>query len=103
LRTFGLKVGVVGTVRFEARLQEHVETEPKPGRCMGDHVVVRRSLRETDRVCTDACWPSCERRRGLQALMTPPGCRPGGCADLSRYVECQWQDSRAAERDCCGW
>ena len=41
LRNFGLKVGVVGTVRFEARIRELVETIPawrrsSPARALGN-------------------------------------------------------------------
>jgi hypothetical protein len=32
LRNFGLKVGVVGTVKFEARIKELVEDVPESGR-----------------------------------------------------------------------
>jgi hypothetical protein len=35
---FGLKVGIVGTVKFEARIRELVENLPNPspsGRCLG--------------------------------------------------------------------
>jgi transposase len=46
LRNFGLKVGVVGTVRFEARIQELVETIPDLAVLVGPLLVVRRALRE---------------------------------------------------------
>jgi hypothetical protein len=31
LRNFGLKVGIVGTVKFEARIKELVENQARPG------------------------------------------------------------------------
>ena len=47
LRNFGLKVGMVGKVRFEARIQELVENIP------GGRSANRSSS------CTAVCWPSC--------------------------------------------
>jgi transposase len=46
LRNFGLKVGMVGTVRFEARIQELVETIPDLAVLVEPMLVVRRALRE---------------------------------------------------------
>src|SRR5262249_54983313 len=46
LRNFGLKVGMVGTVRFEARIQELVETIPDLVALVEPMLVVRRALRE---------------------------------------------------------
>jgi transposase len=46
LRNFGLKVGMVGTVRFEARIQELVETIPDLAVLVEPLLVVRRALRE---------------------------------------------------------
>ena len=46
LRNFGLKVGMVGTVRFEARVQELIETIPDLVVLVEPMLVVRRALRE---------------------------------------------------------
>src|SRR5262249_49729135 len=46
LRNFGLKVGMVGTVRFEARIRELVETIPDLVVLVEPLLVVRRALRE---------------------------------------------------------
>src|SRR5262249_24641033 len=46
LRNFGLKVGMVGMVRFEARIQELVETIPDLAVLVEPMLVVRRALRE---------------------------------------------------------
>ena len=46
LRNFGLKVGMVGTVRFEARIQELVETIPDLMVLVEPMLIVRRALRE---------------------------------------------------------
>jgi hypothetical protein len=46
LRNFGLKVGMVGTVRFEARIQELVENIPDLAVLVDPLLIVRRVLRE---------------------------------------------------------
>src|SRR4029077_17077098 len=46
LRNFGLKVGVVGTVKFEARIKELVEDVPDLAVLVEPLLVVRRVLRE---------------------------------------------------------
>src|ERR1700690_3789499 len=46
LRNFGLKVGIVGTVKFEARIQELVENLPDLAVLVEPMLVVRRVLRE---------------------------------------------------------
>jgi transposase len=46
LRNFGLKVGIVGTVKFEARLKELVENLPGLAVLVEPLLIVRRVLRE---------------------------------------------------------
>src|SRR3954470_4824210 len=46
LRNFGLKVGVVGTVKFEARIKELVENVPDLAMLVEPLLIVRRTLRE---------------------------------------------------------
>jgi hypothetical protein len=46
LRNFGLKVGMVGMVRFEACIQELVEAIPDLAALVEPMLVVRRALRE---------------------------------------------------------
>ncbi len=46
LRNFGLKVGMVGTVKFEARIKELVENQPDLAELVEPLLVVRRALRE---------------------------------------------------------
>ena len=55
LRNFGLKVGMVGTVKFEARIKELVENLPDLAELVEPLLIVRRS-RSTS--CIAACWPS---------------------------------------------
>src|SRR3974377_1797796 len=47
LRNFGLKVGMVGKVRFEARIQELVENIPDLAVLVEPLLIVRRGLRDT--------------------------------------------------------
>jgi transposase len=46
LRNFGLKVGMVGTVKFEARIKELVENLPDLAGLVEPLLLVRRVLRE---------------------------------------------------------
>jgi transposase len=46
LRNFGLKVGMVGTVKFEARIKELVENLPDMAVLVEPLLIVRRVLRE---------------------------------------------------------
>jgi transposase len=46
LRNFGLKVGTVGQVKFEASIQELVETFPELAALVEPLLMVRRALRE---------------------------------------------------------
>ena len=46
LRNFGLKVGVVGKVKFEARIKELVENLPDLAELVEPMLIVRRTLRE---------------------------------------------------------
>ena len=54
LRNFGLKVGMVETVKFEARIKELVENLPDLAVLIEPLLVVRRALREQFVI-----WPSC--------------------------------------------
>jgi transposase len=46
LRNFGLKVGVVGKVKFEARIKELLENLPDLAELVEPLLIVRRALRE---------------------------------------------------------
>jgi transposase len=59
LRNFGLKVGVVGTAKFEARIKELVENVSDLV-VLVEPLLVRRVLREQMASCTAACWSSSE-------------------------------------------
>jgi transposase len=53
LRNFGLKVGIAGAVRFEARIRELLENLPDLAVLVEPLLLVRRVLREQI-----GCWPS---------------------------------------------
>ena len=60
LRNFGLKVGMVGTVKFEARIKALVENLARLGRVdRTDCLIVRRVLREQLVIFIAVCWLSC--------------------------------------------
>ena len=83
LTNFGLKVGMVGTAKFEARIKELVENLPDLAVLIEPLLVVRRALREQFVIL----------HRRLLALVRDdepapdddPRCRPSGGADLSRH------------------
>jgi transposase len=52
LRNFGLKVGVVGAVKFEARVKELVDNFP-------DLVTSAGCCASRSAFCTGACWARC--------------------------------------------
>src|SRR4026207_1550843 len=75
-RNFGLKVGVVGTVRFEARIQELVETIPDLAVLVGPLLVVRRALREQIVVLHRRLLAIVRDDEVCRRLMTTPGVGP---------------------------
>src|SRR2546422_5100201 len=58
LRNFGLKVGVVGKVKFEARIRELVENLPDLAVPVEPMLIVRRQFASRSASCIAACWPS---------------------------------------------
>src|ERR1700749_2913002 len=77
LRNFGLKVGMVGTVRFEARIQELVETIPDLAVMVEPLLVVRRALREQIVILHRRLLALGRGDQGCRGLMTSPGVGPG--------------------------
>ena len=76
LRNFGLKVGMVGTVRFEARIQELVETIPDLMVLVEPLLVVRRALREQIVVLHRRLLAIVRDDEVCRRLMTIPGVGP---------------------------
>src|ERR1700745_680858 len=76
LRNFGLKVGMVGTVRFEARIQELVETIPDLMVLVEPLLVVRRVLRKQSVVLHRRLLAIVRDDEVCRRLMTTPGVGP---------------------------
>ena len=88
LRNFGLKVGMVGAARFEARIRELVEDLPDLAVLIEPLLVVRRVLREQIGVLHRRLLSHCPGRRGVPAPDDGAWRRAGGGADLSGHRRC---------------
>jgi transposase len=76
LRNFGLKVGVVGTVKFEARIKELVENLPDLAELVEPLLVVRRVLREQFIIQHRRLLAIVRNDEVCRRLMTVPGVGP---------------------------
>jgi transposase len=76
LRNFGLKVGVVGTVKFEARIKELVETVPDLVVLVEPLLIVRRALREQIGILHRRLLAIVRDDDVCRRLMTIPGVGP---------------------------
>src|ERR1700728_2038091 len=76
LRNFGLKVGMVGTVKFEARIKELVENLPDLAVLVEPLLVVRRVLREQIGVLHRRLLAIVRDDDVCRRLMTVPGVGP---------------------------
>ena len=76
LRNFGLKVGVVGTVKFEARIRELVENLPDLAELVEPLLIVRRTLREQIGILHGRLLAIVRNDDVCRRLMTVPGVGP---------------------------
>jgi transposase len=76
LRNFGLKVGIVGTVKFEARIRELVENLPDLAVLVEPLLIVRRVLREQIAVLHRRLLVLVRDDEVCRRLMTVPGVGP---------------------------
>src|SRR5438270_4941955 len=76
LRNFGLKVGVVGAVKFEARVKELVENLPDLVALVEPLLVVRRVLREQISILHRRVVAAVRNDEVCRRLMTVPGVGP---------------------------
>ena len=76
LRNFGLKVGVVGTVKFEARIKELVEGAPDLVVLVEPLLIVRRALREQIGILHCRLLAIVRNDDVCRRLMTIPGVGP---------------------------
>ena len=73
LRNFGLKVGMVGAVKFEARIGELVENEPDLALLVEPLLIVRRTLREQLGILHRRLLAVVQDDEVCRRLMTVPG------------------------------
>src|ERR1700689_1048372 len=76
LRNFGLKVGMVGMVRFEARIKELVENFPDLAELVEPLLIVRRALREQAVILHPPLLAVVRDDEVCRRLMTVPGVGP---------------------------
>jgi transposase len=76
LRNFGLKVGMVGTVKFEARIKELVENMPDLAVLVEPLLIVRRVLREQFVILHRRLLAIVRDDEVCRRLMTTPGVGP---------------------------
>ena len=76
LRNFGLKVGMVGTVRFEARIRELVDDLPDLVALIEPLLIVRRTLREQVVILHRRLMAVVRDDEVCRRLMTIPGVGP---------------------------
>jgi transposase len=76
LRNFGLKVGMVGKMRFEARIQELVENFPDLAGLVEPLLIVRRALREQIVILHRRLLAIVRDDEVCRRLMTTPGVGP---------------------------
>src|SRR6185503_5207118 len=76
LRNFGLKVGMVGAVKFEARIGELVENQPDLALLVEPLLIVRRTLREQLGILHRRLLAVVQDDEVCRRLMTVPGVGP---------------------------
>ena len=88
LRNFGLKVGVAGTTKFEARIKELVENLPDLAVLVEPLLVVRRVLREQIAVLAPSPAGHRPQRRGVPTSDDDPRGRASGGTNLPCHHRC---------------
>ena len=76
LRNFGLKVGMVGTMKFEARIKELVENLPDLAELVEPLLIVRRALRQQIVILHRRLLAIVRDDEVCRRLMTVPGVGP---------------------------
>ena len=88
LRNFGLKVGVVGTVKFEARIREQVANFPDMTVLVEPLLIVRRVLREQISILHRRLLAIGRDDDVCRRLMTVPGIGP-----VVAWIESAFEDT----------
>ncbi len=76
LRNFGLKVGMAGKVKFEARIKELIESLPDLAELVEPMLIVRRALREQIIILHRRLLAIVQDDEVCRRLMTTPGVGP---------------------------
>src|SRR5882724_2327658 len=99
LRNFGLKVGVVGTVKFEARIKELVENLPDLAELVEPLLIVRRTLREQIGILHRRLLGIVRDDEVCRRLMTVPGVDPVVALTYRATVDvpARFRNSKAVE------
>ena len=92
LRNFGLKMGLVGTVRFEARIKELVENLPDLAALVEPLLIVRRVLREQLGILHRRVLAVVRDDEVCRRLMTIPG------SSLAKATMARSMSARASAR-----
>src|SRR6201982_1658106 len=87
LRNFGLKVGMVGTVKFEARIRELVADHPDLAAIVEPLLIARRVLREQLDVLHHQLLEIVRQDEVCRRLMTTPGVGPVGALTFRATVD----------------
>src|SRR5260370_5603940 len=87
LRNFGLKVGMVGKVKFEARIRELVENLPDLAVLVEPMLIVRRVLREQIVILHRRLLAIVRDDGVCRRLMTTPGVGPVGALTYRATVD----------------
>ena len=88
LRNFGLKVGMVGTVKFEARIKELIANLPDLAELIEPLLIARQVIRDQFTILHRRLLAIVRDDEVCRRLMTVPGVGPVVDADLSRYRRC---------------
>src|SRR5450830_1202172 len=87
LRNFGLKVGIAGKVKFEARIKELIENLPDLAKLVEPLLVVRRVLREQFVIQHRRLLAIVRADEVCRRLMTVPGVGPVGALTYRATVD----------------
>jgi transposase len=94
LRNFGLKVGMVGTTKFEARIKELVENLPDLAALVEPLLVVRRVLREQLGILHRRLLVVVRDDEVCRRLMTIPGVGPVVALTYRATIRREWLHRR---------
>jgi transposase len=101
LRNFGLKVGVVGTVKFEARVRELVENLPDVAELVEPLLIVRQVLREQLGILHRRLLVIVRDDDVCRRLMTIPGVGPVVALTYRATVECPFASENPSRSGRC--